>query len=207
VTRLFATVPPAIAVLLALAAQSVTPGSDPVSRTVSRLAVPGSPAALLVDMAIGLVAFTCFALASGLVRGRRAGRISLVIAGIALACAALIHLDPASVTATWAHRAATGVAMAGLTAAPLLLARDYGAMCLVAGAAEVAMLALGAALLATPFDAWGLWERALLAIPLTWMVLIALTKVSPDEAASTNNPILSRSGSAVPASSVSSANP
>jgi len=207
VTRILATVAPAVAVLLTLAAQSVTPGSDPVARTVSRLAVPGSPAALLVDMAIGLVALTCFALASGLVRGRRAGRIALVVAGIALACAALIHLDPGSVTATWAHRAATGVAVAGLTAAPLLLGRNYGAMSLIAGGAEVAMLALGAVLLATPFEAWGLWERALLAIPLTWMVLIALTKVSPDEPASPSSPILSRSGSAVPASSVSSANP
>jgi hypothetical protein len=184
-----------------------TPGYDAFSKTVSRLAVPGAPASLLVDVAIALVALTCFGLAYGLSRGRRTGRMSLVVAGTALACAAMIHLDPGSVAATWAHRAATGVALAGLTAAPLLLARDYGAMCLVAGAAEVAMLALGAALLATPFDAWGVWERGLLAIPLTWMVLMALTNVSADEATSASNPILRRSGSAAPESSVSSANP
>ena len=206
-TRLFAIVVPPIAVLLTLEAQWMTPAYDPVARTVSRLAVAGAPAAVLVDGAIALCALTCFMLASGLSNGRRADRISLVVAGVALSCAALIHLDPASATATWAHRAATGVAVGGLTAAPLLLARDYGAICLVAGAAEVAMLALGAALLATPFDAWGLWERALLAIPLTWMVLIALMNVSAHEAASASNPILSRSGSAVPESSVSSANP
>jgi hypothetical protein len=185
----------------------LTPGYDPFSKTVSRLAVPGAPAAHLVDAAIGLVALTCFVLASGLARGRPAGRIALAVSGAGFGAAALIHLDPASDTATWAHRAASGVAIVGLTVAPLLLARDYGVTCRVAGAAEVAMLVLAAGALATPFNAWGLWERALLAIPLTWMVVIALMNVSAPEVASASNPILRRSGSAVPDSSVSSAKP
>ena len=202
-----ALVSPPAAVVLTLAAQKLTPGYELSARTVSRLAVPDAPAALLVDAAILLVALTCLVLASGLARGRLAGRVALIVAGASLSATAMIHLDPASATATWMHRAASGAAVSGLTVAPLLLTRDYGVICLAAGAAEVGMLMLGAALLATPFGAWGLWERVLLAIPLTWMVAMALTNASRQEAASTSSPIRRRSGSAAPESSVSSANP
>jgi Protein of unknown function (DUF998) len=198
---------PPIAAFIAALAAWLTPGYDAATKTVSRLAVPGAPAAILVDASIALVAFTCFLLAAGLSRGRPAGRFALTIAGLGLGAAALIHLDPASAASTWAHRAASGVAVAGLALAPLLLARDYGAICLVAGAAEVAILVLGAVLLATPFGAWGAWERVLLAIPLAWMVLMALTSVSAHARASASKAILRRSGSAAPERSVTSANP
>ena len=198
---------PPISALLATLAAWLTPGYDAVSKTVSRLAVPGAPAALLVDASIALIALSCFLLAAGLSRGGRAARIALTVAGTGLGAAALIHLDPASATSTWAHRVASGIAVAGLTVAPLLLARGYGPISLIAGAAEAAMLLLGAVLLATPFAAWGAWERALLAIPLTWMVLIALTNVSTHEKISAANAIVRSSGSAAPDNSVSSANP
>jgi hypothetical protein len=193
--------------VIATIAGFLTPGYDAVSTTISRLAVPGAPAALPVDVAIALVALSCLGLALALERARRTGRIAFAAAGTALAIAALIHLDPASDTSTWAHRAASGLAVAGLTVAPLALARDYGAVCLVAGLAEVAMVGIAAVLLATPFDAWGLWERALVAIPLTWMVLIAFTRPSTQDTPSAKSAILSRSGSYAPETRVTSAKP
>src|SRR5438132_12101358 len=46
---------PPIAVVTVLVAGAVSPGYDPMLRTVSRLAVPGMPAAAAVDMSIGLI--------------------------------------------------------------------------------------------------------------------------------------------------------
>jgi len=210
VRRLFrsaAVISPPIAAGLVLLAQSRTPGYDALQRTVSRLAMPGMPAAALVVIAMLLVALACFALAFGLERGRAGARAALAVAGLAFAVAAAVHLDPASSSATAAHRAASGIAVIGLTVAPLALARDYGVICLLAGAAEAAMLAGAAVLLETPFAAWGAWERALLAIALTWMILIALRRVSPDATDSVPSAIIRRRGSAAPEASVSSANP
>ncbi|HET6316012.1 MAG TPA: DUF998 domain-containing protein, partial [Chloroflexota bacterium] len=138
--RAIGIISPPNAAVLVVAAAAVTPGYDPVSRTISRLAVPGMPAAAAVDMAIVLVATTCFALALLLRRGASSGRIALVVAGIAFILSALIHLDPASTSATVLHRAASGVGVIGLTVAPLVLARDYGPICSAIGAAEVVML-------------------------------------------------------------------
>ena len=194
---------PPVAALAATVAGFLTPGYDPVTATVSRLAVPGAPAAWLVDVAMAVVALTCFGLALSLDRARAA----LTIAGIGLAIAALVHLDPASWTSTWAHRSASAVAIAGLTLAPVALRRDYGAICLVAGLAELAMLVAAAVLVMTPFEAWGLWERGLLAIALTWMVLIAFMKPSTQDAASARSAILSRMGSYDPVKNVTRAKP
>jgi hypothetical protein len=69
------------------------------------------------------------------------------------------------------------------------------------------MLAFAAGLLATPFAAWGAWERTFLAIPQTWMVLIALRRVSADATNSVASTIVSSSGSPAPEPRVSSANP
>ena len=70
------------------------------------------------------------------------------------------------------------------------------------GIGELGMLVIGLALLATPFDAWGAWERVLLAIPLAWMVLLSASLrptaamiPSTEEIISANTAILSRSGS------------
>ena len=166
------TLPPGAALVVVVAGR-LTPGYDPVSRTISRLAVPGMPADAMVDVAIILVAITCLVLAINLNVGSMAGRAGLVVAGMALAATALIHLDPSSETATALHRVASGLAVAGLTAAPFLLARTYGRMSVGVGVAEIAMLGLAFVLLSTSFSAWGAWERITLAIPLGWMVLLS----------------------------------
>jgi len=178
-----------------LVAGAVSPGYDPMLRTVSRLAVPGMPAAAAVDMSIGLIGLACFGLASGLARGAPVGRIALTVSGVAFLGAAMVHLDPASVGATAMHRVASALAVVGLTVAPLALARAYGQVSFAVGVAELAMLVIGLGLLATSFDAWGAWERLLLAIPLAWMVLIAVTIDSMDETVSAKSASLSKSGS------------
>jgi hypothetical protein len=193
--------PPAAAAAV-IVAGSLTPGYDAMSRTVSRLAVPGVWAAAVVDMSIALVAVTCFALALNLGPNLLAGRIALSVSGVALGGAAIVHLDPGSAGATALHHSFSAIAVLGLTAAPLILARAYGSLSLVIGVAELGMLVIGLALLATPFDAWGAWERVLLAIPLAWMVLLsarlrptAAMIPSTEEIISANTATLSRSGS------------
>jgi uncharacterized protein DUF998 len=189
--RLIGVAAPPLAVAIVFVAGAMTPGYDPMSRTVSRLAVPGMPAALAVDLAIALIALTCFALAFGLAREATVARIALVVSGVALVAAAVVHLDPASGLATGAHRVASAVAVLGLTLAPLA----YGRLSLAAGIAELGMLVAGLALLATSFDAWGAWERLLLAIPLAWMVLIAVKTDSREESIRSRRASLSKSGS------------
>jgi len=194
-------VSPPLAVVLVLVAGAITPGYDPATRTVSRLAVPGMPEAWMAEVAIGLIAVSCFALASAQ-QGSRIARWALVVAGGALIGAALVRLDPGSTTSTAAHRIATGVAVLGLTIAPLAAARSYGRMSLGIGLAEIAALSLGLALLPTSFSAWGLWERGLLMLPLAWIVvmsarLLALSErkiVSADETMSANVASLSSTG-------------
>jgi len=186
---------PPIAVVTVLVAGAVSPGYDPLLRTVSRLAVPGMPAAAAVDLSIGLIGLACFGLASGLVRGAPVGRIALTVSGLAFLGAAMVHLDPASVGATAMHRLASALAVVGLTVAPLALARAYGPVSFAVGVAELAMLVIGLGLLATSFDGWGAWERLLLAIPLAWMVLMAVTIDSTDEPINAKSASLNRSGS------------
>ena len=186
---------PPIAVVTVLVAGAVSPGYDPLLRTVSRLAVPGMPAAAAVDLSIGLIGLACFGLASGLVRGAPVGRVALTVSGLAFLAAAVVHLDPASAGATAMHRLASALAVVGLTVAPLALARAYGPVSFAVGVAELAMLVIGLGLLATSFDGWGAWERLLLAIPLAWMVLMAVTIDSTDETISAKSASLSRSGS------------
>ena len=186
---------PPIAVVTVLVAGAVSPGYDPLLRTVSRLAVPGMPAAAAVDLSIGLIGLACFGLASGLVRGAPVGRVALTVSGLAFLGAAVVHLDPASAGATAMHRLASALAVVGLTVAPLALARAYGPVSFAVGVAELAMLVIGLGLLATSFDGWGAWERLLLAIPLAWMVLMAVTIDSTDETINAKSASLSRSGS------------
>jgi len=193
--RLLGIASPPLAVVIVFVAGALTPGYDPMSRTVSRLAVPGMAAAAAVDMSIALIALTCFGLAFGLTRGATLGRIALAVSGGALFGAAIVHLDPSSAGATALHRLASALAVVGLTVAPLALARAYGPVSFAVGVAELAMLVIGLGLLATSFDAWGAWERLLLAIPLAWMVLMAVTIDSMDETVSAKSASLSKSGS------------
>jgi len=193
--RLLGIASPPLAVVIVFVAGALTPGYDPMSRTVSRLAVPGMAAAAAVDMSIALIALTCFGLAFGLTRGATLGRIALAVSGGALFGAAIVHLDPSSAGATALHRLASALAVVGLTVAPLALTRAYGPVSFAVGVAELAMLVIGLGLLATSFDAWGAWERLLLAIPLAWMVLMAVTIDSMDETVSAKSASLSKSGS------------
>jgi hypothetical protein len=194
---------PPLAALMVLVAGWVTPGYDPIARTVSRLAVPGAPAALATDLAIALAGLACVAVAVQV----RAARAALVAAGAGFLVAAAIHLDPASAPATWSHRAASGIAVLGLTAAPLALWRRYGRVLLVLGLAEVAMLALALALLATPFNAWGALERVLLFLSLMALVIIARRIPSAEEAASASAVTRSSAETYRPVPSVNRAKP
>ena len=182
-----------IAVAIVVIASTTTPGYDAATRTVSRLPGPG------VDVAIGVMAVAAFALAAATGRS-----VALVVAAIGFALAALIHLDPASPAATAGHRFAAGVAVLGLTAAPF--AKSYGRVSVALGVAEVAMLAAAAVLLLTPFNAWGAWERVLLALAVAWMVVVALKIVLREDTARATSAASSSNASYTPVSSVSSAN-
>src|SRR3989442_8326081 len=170
-SRVLGIAAPPIAVVTVLVAGAVSPGYDPMLRTVSRLAVPGMPAAAAVDMSIGVIGLACFGLASGLARGGPVGRIALTVSGVAFLGAAMVHLDPASAGATAMHRLASALAVVGLTVAPLALARAHGPVSFAVGVAELAMLVIGLGLLATSFDARGAPEPVLLPVPLARVVL------------------------------------
>jgi hypothetical protein len=193
---------PPLAIVLVVVAGATTADYDPATRTVSRLAVPGMPEAWMVEVAICLIAISCFALsfAQG---GSPIGRWAMVVAGVALIGAAVVRLDPASTTSTAAHRIATGVAILSLTIAPLAAGRPYDRVSLGIGLAELAALLLGLALLPTSFSAWGLWERCLLLLPLAWIVVMSARVlarserkvVSADEMISATMESLSSAGS------------
>jgi len=161
----------------------MTPRYDPLTRTISRMAEPGLPAAFVVELAIGLVGVALLALSIHLESGSglRPGRALLAVAGVGLLVAALIPLDPASPSATIAHRVATTIAMLALAGAPFAFA-GYGRVSVAVGLAELGMLLVGLALLPTTFAAWGAWERCFLALPTAWMVWVAWTRsASMDE--------------------------
>lgn len=173
--------PPAAAVAV-LIAGSLTPGYDPLVRTISRLAERGAPDAFVIELAITIVGVALISLAISAGPGSHAGRALLAVAGVGLLVAAAIRLDPASASATTEHRLATTAAMLALTGAPLAFASSlrhrvdwgaYGPVSFAFGAAEVAVLLVGLALLPTTFAEWGLWERCFLALPMGWMVLIS----------------------------------
>jgi hypothetical protein len=173
--------PPAAA-LAVLVGGRLTPGYDPVVRTISRLAAPGLPAAFAVEVAIGAAGAALVALALAFGPGSRGGRALLLVSGAGLLGAAAIRLDPTSTSATVGHRLATFVAMLALTGAPLAFASSlrrrsawvgYARISFAVGAAEIGMLLVGLALLPSGFDDWGAWERSFLALPMAWTVLIS----------------------------------
>ena len=175
VARALGMTAPIVAAGLVLAGGRMTPGYDPLTRTISRLAEPGLPGALAVELAIGLVGVALLALSIVLGSGSWPGRALLAVAGVALLVAAVIRLDPSSASATTAHRVATLIAMLALAGAPFAFAR-YGRVSVAVGLAEVGMLLVGLALLPTTFAAWGAWERCFLALPMAWMAWVAWTR-------------------------------
>ena len=172
---------PVLAAPVVLIGGLITPGYDPVQRTISRLAEPGLPAAAAVGSAIFVVGLALLGLALAMGPQAAAGRILLAIAGASLLFAAAVPLDPASEHATTIHRAATTIAMLALMAVPLVFApslrrrkgwRGYGPLSLWLGAAAIGVLLIGLALLPTTFAA-GAWERCFLALPMAWTVVIS----------------------------------
>jgi uncharacterized protein DUF998 len=194
--------PPAAAVIIVLAG-FLTPGYDPMTRTVSRLAVPGMPASLEVDLAIALAGVACVAVALQV----EAARVALLASGAGFLAAATIHLDPASPVSTWAHRDASAVAVLGLIAAPFALWRDYGRVLLALGLTELAMLAIALVLLPTSFVDWGAWERVMVLLGLAGLVLTARRMPSTDDAARASDAIQSSAGRYAPVANVKTAKP
>ena len=197
--------PPAAA-LIAVVAGVETPGYDWTERTVSRLAAPGLPWAAAVDLAIGLVAVACVSLAVSLPTSARTSGFALMIAGAGFAVAALVHLDPASLTTTTLHRLASGVAVGGIVVAAVASGRTYGRISTLFGAAEFFLVAVAAPLLTTTFNVWGAWERLLLFCALAWIVRVAWKIVSSDEIASAASARYSSHARYAPARKVTSAN-
>jgi Protein of unknown function (DUF998) len=178
--------PPAAAVAVFVAGW-LTPGYDPLARTISRLAEPGLPAAVLAELVITAVGVALIVLAIALGPGSGGGRALLAVAGAGLLVAAVIRLDPASDSATAEHRLATTIAMLGLTGAPLAFAPSlrrragwvaYAPVSFAFGAAEVAVLLVGLVLLPTTFAEWGAWERCFLALPMAWIVVLSARLLS-----------------------------
>lgn len=152
------------------------------------------PRALPVELAILTVALGCIAL--GVVESGR--RWALVVAGAALVLAATFRYEPASAELTLVHRLFAGIAVSGIVVASFLHGRFSRAL----GAAELALIAATPALVATPFDAWGLWERCLLGLQLAWMTgvsarsfRVAWMRVSTDEIASATTASISSNAS------------
>jgi hypothetical protein len=180
-------VAPPVAAVAVLIAGWMTPGYDPLARTVSRLAEPGVPAAFLAEPAIVLVGVALVALAIGMGPGSGGGRALLAVAGAGLLVAAAIRLDPTSASATAEHRLATTIAMLGLVGAPLAFASSfrrragwvaYAPVSFAFGAVELGLLLVGLALLPTTFAEWGAWERSFLALPMIWTVLVSARLLS-----------------------------
>lgn len=192
---------PPIAALAVLVAGFLTPGYDPLARTVSRLALADMPAAVAADAAIALAGLSCIALALAVDHHAGVGRTALAVAGAAFVLAAFVHLNPGSGGATWLHRGASGLAVLALTVAPLSLWRVYGRLLLFLGMADVATLVIAAVLVPTSFTAWGAWERVMLALALTGVVILAvrirtkeLTSPSIEDTANARSAVQSRAG-------------
>jgi len=172
---------PLLATLVVLIGGLVTPGYDPVRRTISRLAEPGLPAAVAVGFAIFVVGLALLGLAVALGPRAVAGRVLLGIAGASLLVAAAVPLDPASDRPSTIHRVATAIAVLALVSMLLVLApslrrregwRGYGLLSFGVGVTMSGLLLVALALLPTAF-AVGAWERCFLALPMAWMVLVS----------------------------------
>jgi Protein of unknown function (DUF998) len=173
---------PPFAAFAVLISGWLTPGYDPLARTVSRLAEPGLPGAFLAELAIAVVGVALIALAIAMGPGSSGGRALLAVAGAGLLVAAAIRLDPTSASATAEHRLATLVAMLGLAGAPLAFASSlrrrvgwvaYAPVSFAFGAVELGVLLVGLAVLPTTFAEWGAWERCFLAVSMGWTVLVS----------------------------------
>src|SRR5205814_2099264 len=108
ICRVIGIASPLAAVAAVIVAGALTPGYDAMSRTVSRLAVPGVWAAAVVDVSISLIALTCFALALTLSPNVLAGRVALTVSGVALGGAAMVHSTEEIISANTAILSRSG---------------------------------------------------------------------------------------------------
>ena len=163
---------PLAAALIVAWAGTVTPGYDPATRTISRLAEPGLPAAGEVDLALYLVATALLGLAVV-----RRPRMWISIAGVSMLFVATIHLDQMSAATTSAHRLASAIAMLALTRASFdqRVSRIFGWMLVV-------LLLAAPVLLIAGFADWGVWERCFAVVSIgSVMVMAATAMLSSDE--------------------------
>lgn len=188
-------VPPLGALWLTLDAW-LSPGYDPVRRTVSRLAEPGAPRAALAGVALAALGLAVLAVAWELWRrvgGAAAPRV-LALAGLAFLGVAAVARDPGRPALLVAHRTIALCLFLSLTIAPLLTARALGrdpawrglaAASLAASALSLALLVLAPVLLLAGELPAGVWERAFAGVGLAWVTLVAarLVRRGPEPAA------------------------
>jgi hypothetical protein len=164
----------------------LSPGYDPLRRTVSRLAEPGAPYALEVRVVLGVLALALLGIAWCLDRrhatGARPAAVALAVAGLALLGVAVVRRDAAQPAVLVVHRLLALALFAALALAPLLAAvglRPHPARWLLAASALTAALsavlvAAAVALLLAGILPSGAWERAFVGVNLLWVTLLAV---------------------------------
>lgn len=131
-------------------------GRPPVAMTISHLGERGATEAWLFDIALALFAAAILLVASEL-RSTHESRLPVLAlqgSGVLIGAAAVVVLDPLSLTQTWAHRVLAGgglftLSCAALVLPPALRRRGYReGLALVSMGIGVATIALEAAILA-----------------------------------------------------------
>jgi hypothetical membrane protein len=164
----------------------LSPGYDPLRRTVSRLAEPGAPYALPVDLTLAVLGLALLAVAWAL-RQRHAARArpqaaALAVAGLALLGLAVVGRDASRPPLLVTHRVLALTLFLGLALAPLLAAvsvrgdpgrRAWMAASLATAALSALLLAAAVALVVTGHLPAGVWERAFMGLNLLWVTLLA----------------------------------
>ena len=164
----------------------LSPGYDPLRRTVSRLAEPGAPYALAVDLTLAALGLALLAVAWAL-HERHAPRArppaaALALAGVALLGVALVGRDASRPALLVTHRALALALFLGLALAPLLAAaslradpawRAWTAASLATAALSALLLAAAVLLVVTGRLPAGVWERTFMGLNLLWVMLLA----------------------------------
>jgi hypothetical membrane protein len=177
---------PPLASAVVIAAGWLSPGYDPLHRTVSRLAEAGAPYAAIVNLTLAGLGLSLLAAAWAL-RGRlwgrgRLGAVALALAGVALVGVAVLSRHSGDPVRLVAHRAAALTLFLALASAPPLAGaclrsdpawRGWAGFSLAAGAASLALLVAAAALLRLGVLPAGAWERMYVGVNLLWVTLLS----------------------------------
>lgn len=177
---------PPLAAAVVLAVGWLSPGYDPLHRTVSRLAEVGAPHAMIVNLTLAGLGLSLLAAAwalGGRLGGRvRPGAVTLALAGAALVGVAALSRQPGDHTRLVAHRIAALTLFLALALAPPLSGaglrsdpvwRRWAGFSLTAGALSLALLITAAALLSVGVLPAGAWERAYVGVNLLWVTLLS----------------------------------